>query len=261
LGKIIWRNAYDLRVGGLTMNNRLLGIATCTFLILLPATVSAQSINALNAQLKQAVNLRNWNQAIQILDKMIATEPGQAARLEAYKAQVRQQLNPKIGTVSTSSTTSTLSPSVPNNSTETGNVTVTEALVSRSGGSYADVTVDEEGRFTPPSVTYNLTGEIYNGTSGTVSYIKIYYEVLSWNKANNKSGSLILMDAQTNTIDVQAHRKLSFKKRLQWESTPLDSKHQYEGVKVRINKVEWLNEDGSRGSNDTRRLFGYWGKL
>jgi hypothetical protein len=56
------------------MNNRLLGIATCTFLILLPVTVSAQSINALNAQLKQAVNLRNWNQAIQILDKMIATE-------------------------------------------------------------------------------------------------------------------------------------------------------------------------------------------
>jgi hypothetical protein len=220
----------------------------------------------------------------------LSTEPGQAARLEAYKAQVRQQLNPKLGTVSTPSATSTLSPSVPNNSTETGNVTVTNALVARNETEKQCVT--NKGEFIPALVTYDLTAEIYNGTNRIAQSIKVYYDIVSWNKDNNQSGSFIMLDVPANRkvnfdenlkwkppLDsenkykgikvclVEGSRRVSkyplsidVNKELKWEG-PLDKKNKYEGVRVRINKVEWLNEDGSRGSNDTRRLFGYWGKL
>jgi hypothetical protein len=248
-GKNICIDTYDFRGGMLVMNVRLLGIAASVLLTLLPTSALAQSINTLNAQLKQAVASNNWNQAIQIVNKMIVAEPGQAARLETYKAELQQRLNPTSKILPSSSTSPKTS--APSSATGTGKVTVTNAFVSRNEQTKGSV--DSAGTFIQPKVTYDLTGDIYNGTNGTIRLVTVYYDILSWNKDNNKSGSFTIPK-------IQARRKFSFAESLQWQAESLDSKNQYEGVKVRINKVEWFNEDATSGSNDTRRLFGYWGK-
>jgi hypothetical protein len=233
----------------MVMNNRLLGIAASAFLIFLPASALAQSINTLNAQLKQAVDLSDWNKAVQIVDRMIIVEPGQAARLEGYKAQLRQRINASNKTPTSSSAPQKTSS--PSKATGTGNVTVTNALVARNETKKGYVTT--RGEFIPAIVTYDLTAEVYNGTNRMARSVKVFYDIVSWNKDNNQSGSFIV-------LDIPAHRKANFERNLQWES-PLDEKNKYEGVRVRINKVEWIDEDYDSGSNDTPRLFGYWGKL
>jgi hypothetical protein len=232
------------------MNDRFLGITASVLLTLLPTSALAQSISTLNAQLKQAVASSNWSQAIQIVNKMIVTEPEQANRLEAYKAELQQRLNPTSKMPQSSSTPPKTS--APSNATGTSKVTVTNAFVSRNEQTKGSV--DSAGTFIQPQVTYDLTGEIYNGTNGTIRLVTVYYDILSWNKDNNKSGSFTIPQ-------IQARRKFSFAESLQWRSASLDSKNQYEGVKVRINKVEWFNEDATSSSNNTRRLFGYWGKI
>jgi hypothetical protein len=232
------------------MNNRLLGIAASAFLIFLPVSGLAQSIGTLNAQLKQAVDLSNWNKAIQIVDKMIIAEPAQASRLETYKAQLQQRINATNKKIPTSS----LAPqktSTPKKSTGVGTVTVTNALVARNETEKGSVT--PQGKFIPAIVKYDLTAEIYNSTNRIARSVKVFYDIVSWNKDNNQSGSFIV-------LDIPAHRKANFEQNLQWEG-PLDEKNKYEGVRVRINQVEWIDEDYDSGSNDTHRLFGYWGKL
>jgi hypothetical protein len=152
------------------MNNRLLGIAASAFLIFLPASVLAQSIGTLNAQLKQAVDLSNWNKAIQIVDKMIIAEPAQASRLEGYKAQLQRRIDATIKAPTSSSAPPKTS--TPSQSTGTGKVTVTNALVARNETEKQCVT--NKGEFIPALVTYDLTAEIYNGTNRIAQRIKVY---------------------------------------------------------------------------------------
>jgi hypothetical protein len=234
----------------MVMNSRLLGIAASVFLVFLPASALAQSISTLNAQLKQAVDLSDWNKAVQIVDRMIIVEPGQAARLEGYKAQLQQRIN--ATNKSPASSSAPQKTSSPSKATETGNVTVTNAFVARNETEKEYKTV--RGEFIPAIVKYDLTGEIYNGTNRMARSVKVFYDIVSWNKDNNQSRSFVI-------FDVPAHRKASFEEPLQLIAAPLDSKNKYEGVRVQINKVEWIDEDYDSGSNDTRRLFGYWGKL
>jgi hypothetical protein len=231
------------------MNNRLLGIAVSALLIFLPASAIAQSISTLNAQLKQAINLSDWNKAIQIVDRMIIVEPGQSDRLKGYKAQLQQQIN-ATNKVPTNSSVPPKT-SAPSKATGTGNVTVTNALVARNEIEKEYKT--EKGEFIPAIVKYDLTAEVYNNTNRFARSVTVYYDIVSWNKNNNQSGSFII-------LDIPAHRKASFERRL-IGGVQLDGKNKYEGVRVQINKIEWIDEDYNSGSNDTRRLFGYWGKL
>lgn len=48
------------------------------------------SVAGLNQQLQQAVNSRNWSQAIQTIDQLIKTAPDQASQLKQYRSQLQQ---------------------------------------------------------------------------------------------------------------------------------------------------------------------------
>jgi hypothetical protein len=127
----------------------------------------AQSISTLNAQLKQAIDLSDWNKAIQIVDRMIIVEPGQSDRLKGYKAQLQQRIN----ATNKAPTNSSAPPktSTPSQATGTGKVTVTNALVARNETKKGYVT--QRGEFIPARVTYDLAVDIYNGTSGTIKAV------------------------------------------------------------------------------------------
>lgn len=87
------------------MKHQLWGIAASACLALLPVSAIAQSIPALNAQLKQAVAARNWERAIQIVDSLLVAAPGQAAALNSYKGQLlklKAAESPALGQSSTS---------------------------------------------------------------------------------------------------------------------------------------------------------------
>lgn len=53
-------------------------------------TWGQSSLASLNQQLQQAVGGQNWAQAIQIIDRMIQTAPGQAASLKQYRTRLQQ---------------------------------------------------------------------------------------------------------------------------------------------------------------------------
>jgi hypothetical protein len=230
------------------VSNRLMRFAASAVFVLCPASALAQPIPKLNAQLKQAVDSSRWSQAIQVVEQMVVAEPEQADRLEIYKQQLQRlrdsQKAPSVFSSKNNSVSATAA--------GLGKVAVTNAFVARREWRRRDFFRTQS--WADPFVKYDLRVELYNGTSGTAKEVHVYYDILSWNKDYNESGSLVIPD-------IQADRKLRFEESLQGRAVPQDSRNRYEGVRVRINRVEWFNEDGSSGSNDTPIKFGYWGKV
>jgi hypothetical protein len=230
------------------MSYRATGIAIGVLLALSPA-VFAQPIDILNAQLQQAISSSRWSRAVQILNQMLAARPEQAARLKVYRQQLQRRLNDVQGRPEGISAPrkSAISARV-----DDGTVTVINALVSRR--EFRERVFINPNRLTLPLVKYSLKMEIYNGTRGIAKQVHVYYDILSWNEDYNESGSIVISDIQSN-------RKAYFEDLLQRRAVPPDSKNRYEGVRVRINRVEWFNEDGSAHANGTPVQFGYWGKV
>lgn len=53
-----------------------------------PASPPRSQAPDLNAQLQQAVNARDWNKAIQVVDRMVVLYPERANELKAYRARL-----------------------------------------------------------------------------------------------------------------------------------------------------------------------------
>lgn len=230
------------------MNARLVRFAAIA-LLSFSVSASAQSVSDLNTQLQQAVDSSSWSKAIQVVDQMAIAEPKQAEQLERYRRQLQERLQAQVGPVRLARPQRQ---AVSANSEGLGKVAVTNALVARREVWVRDLL--GLGRVFDPLVRYSLRMEVYNGTRGIAKLIHVYYDLISWNEDYNESGSFVIPD-------IQSDRKFYFDEPLQWRAVPQNSRNRYEGVRVRINRVDWLNEDGSSGLNDASVKFGYWGKV
>ncbi len=60
-----------------------------------PSTTTQQNTQTqqLNTQLQAAVNAKDWNRAIQLVDRLIALHPERASELQRYRARLVQLRN------------------------------------------------------------------------------------------------------------------------------------------------------------------------
>lgn len=199
-----------------------------------PISSYAQSSGNLSVQLQKAVDSKEWIKAIQIVDKMIATNPSQGEQLKAYKEKLLEQLHPSVKSPSPSVGNEEYKPSV-KQVIDRGTVSITEARIQTDSYGSAG------------NLTY-LSGKIFNGTDSAASNILVYYDIISYDKDNNISG-VVSMPL------IPPHREMDFKRGI---NEPITSK-QFDSVRVRISKIEWLGEYNKYRSNENRKLFGYWG--
>ena len=230
------------------MTGHLFGLAALLMLAL-PVSASPVPVKALNLQLQQAIDRQDWDQAVQIVDQMLLVQPQQARQLRAYRQQLQARmvgmLNPIDSTVSIPNLVST-------GDSRRRNVTAVNALVSKY--EFRDEYFIGDRRWFTPLVDYSLKVDLYNGTPKIAKLVRVYYDILSWNQENNESGSFVV-------ADIQPGREYSFNQPLLNGPVLQDSLNRYEGVRVRINRIDWLDDEGSLMTNDASIKFGYWGKI
>ncbi len=180
--------------------------------------------------------------------KALTAGPQQARQIEGYRWQQAGAVETQNPMISTFANPTIVSRSNGSRS----NVAAVNALVSKY--EFRDEYWVGARRWFTPLVEYSLKVELYNSTNKIAKRVHVYYDILSWNQDNNESGSFVV-------ADIQPGRNYIFNEPLLNGPIRQDSLNRYEGVRVRINRIDWLDEDGSPKSNDVSIKFGYWGKV
>ena len=72
------------------MNRKFTSLIAGIAIFLTSTQVLAQSITDLNTQLNSAVNGKDWNLAIQVIDRLIIAAPDQSSKLKDYREKLKQ---------------------------------------------------------------------------------------------------------------------------------------------------------------------------
>jgi hypothetical protein len=189
----------------------------------------SQSIDILSSQLKQAVDSKNWSQAIEIIDRMIAIKPKQAGQLRSYKSRLQNLLKSDIQPVS-----APIAPPkkyVPQESRRNDDLIVSQ------------VRIETENYGSAGDLNY-LVGRINNRSQRKIYNIQLSYDLFHYFREYNSSGTILI--GALSPVQSQ-----EFKYLLPNFSNP----RMYKPSAIVISQIQWTDENLRINSDNFPRRF------